>query len=337
MACLKAEKNGKENLGMAAYRFSETPIDIPLDELDFSPGPYAMSFSGDLSKLEYSIRRIGLIHPPFIVRNQAGGWDIVTGYRRLQVLRQMGEKVVTCNDLTEGRPAGLDLLLINFFENLPVRDFNDMEKGMILRRLHRHMNNAEVITRFMPLLNLPGREEVLKMYMDLEHLEPEHGQGVALGMISMKSIELINRMNIDEKSNLLDIILKLKFNKNQQRHFIEYVQDLSVIQERPINRVLSDSGLRDILGKKNDNIPQKSREVLDYLKAKRFPLLTEAEKRLRNNIKKINLPAGSRITYDPTFESKDLSLEIRFENGPELLTKLKSIEHSGAWTNLKGC
>ena len=321
---------------MRKYHSSGKIIEVSINELDFIPGPFCMSFVQDLSKLERSIHQNGLMHLPCVVKNDMGSIDIVTGYRRLKALQNMGENLVSCLDLTECNCTGLELLLFNFYENFSIRAFNAIEKGMLLIRLRRYLTRDEILAQYMPLLDLPAYEEILEMYIRLDNYESEFKGAIANGIISLKSVDLVGRMQIDEISAIFRAIMKCKFNKNQQIRFIEYVQDLSIMEEKPITNILADPGLKEIMENKDDNKPQKSKQVLTYLKSKRFPRLTEEEKRFRAAIGQLRLPSGSRIKSDNSFEEKYFCLEILFEDGPDLLSKLELINSCEELAYIKG-
>ena len=321
---------------MRKYHSSGKVIEVSINELDFIPGPFCMSFVQDLSKLERSIHQNGLMHLPCVVKNDMGSIDIVTGYRRLKALQNMGENLVSCLDLTECNCTGLELLLFNFYENFSIRAFNAIEKGMLLIRLRRYLTRDEILAQYMPLLDLPAYEEILEMYIRLDNYESEFKGAIANGIISLKSVDLVGRMQIDEISAIFRAIMKCKFNKNQQIRFIEYVQDLSIMEEKPITNILADPGLKEIMENKDDNKPQKSKQVLTYLKSKRFPRLTEEEKRFRAAIGQLRLPSGSRIKSDNSFEEKYFCLEILFEDGPDLLSKLELINSCEELAYIKG-
>jgi len=321
---------------MTKYQPPGKIIEVSINELDFTPGPFCMSFIQDLSKLERSIHQIGLMHLPCVVKDNRGKLDIVTGYRRLKALHNVGENFVPCLDLTECKRSGLELLLFNFYENFSIRVFNDIEKGMILNRLHQYLGTDKILAHYMPLLGLQAYDEILEMYIHLDSYKNKFKAAIADGIISLKSVRLVNRMPVDDISELFNAIIKYKFNKNQQIRFIEYVQDLSIMKEEQIRHILSDPGLKEIMEKKDDNIPQKSRQLLNYLKSKRFPRLTEEENRFRAAVGRLNLSPGLRIKSDPAFEEKSLFLEILFEDGPDLIRKLESLKNYDELANIKG-
>ncbi len=310
-------------------------IEVSINKLDFTPGPFCMSFIQDLSRLERSIHQIGLTNLPCVVTN-GGKLEIVTGYQRLKALQNLGEKNVPCLDITECKQSGLELLLFNFYENYSIRLFNEIEKGMILNRLSQYLSRDKILAHYMPLLDLHAYEELLEIYIKIDNYNHEFKKAIAQGIISLKSVQLVNRIAVDDISEIFKAIIKCGFNKNQQIHFIEYVQDLSVMKEEQVRHILADPDLKEIIEKKDNNIPQKSRQVLNYLKTKRFPRLTAEENRLRAAIDQLDLPPGLRINSDPTFETRDLCLEVLFEDGPDLIRKLESLKKCRKLANIKG-
>jgi ParB-like chromosome segregation protein Spo0J len=118
------------------------------------PGPYTMSYGFDLKALCESIGKIGIISPLLVARNERGGFDIVSGYRRILALKALGEVKVLAQDVTSALSSPLERLLACFYENLATRKFNAIEKAMILQRLQRYVGKKEILSYFMPLLSL---------------------------------------------------------------------------------------------------------------------------------------------------------------------------------------
>ena len=95
-------------------------------------GPYTMSYGFNLDLLCESIRKVGLINPPLLARNQEGSFDVVSGYRRILALKALGKRKVFCLDVTVVLPSTLKRFLAAFYEKLATRKFNDTEKAFIL-------------------------------------------------------------------------------------------------------------------------------------------------------------------------------------------------------------
>ncbi|MBW1999763.1 MAG: hypothetical protein JRJ29_17605, partial [Deltaproteobacteria bacterium] len=146
---------------------------FPLNEIETSPGPYCMSFGYDPGPLVDSIRAIGLMNEPYVIQGTDGRIQPVTGFRRIEALRALGMETVTCKDLSETDLSELDCLVLGLLDNLATRKFNEVEKGMILRRLVKYVAKDQVLKRYMPLLGLPPRENTLKVFVALDDMDLE--------------------------------------------------------------------------------------------------------------------------------------------------------------------
>ena len=81
----------------------------------------------------------------------------------------------------------------------------------------------------------------------------------------------------------------------------------------------------DIFNNININNPQKAKNLLNFLKFRRFPLLTLCEKRFREKSTGLGLPDGVSISHPPFFEDPDYRLEIFFKNGKKLREKIDAL------------
>jgi hypothetical protein len=111
---------------------------------------------------------------------------------------------------------------------------------------------------------------------------------------------------------------RIRFNFNQQIQFIEYIKDISIKEGKSIIHILSEKRLLTLLEDKKLNNPQKAKHILNLLRSRRFPRLTDSEKTFRKNLSKLNLPKNARIQHPPFFETPHYRLEILFRNGKEL-------------------
>ncbi|MBW2708306.1 MAG: ParB N-terminal domain-containing protein [Deltaproteobacteria bacterium] len=302
------------------------PQSVNLNQIDDSPGPYCMSYGFDTAPLAESIRRIGLINPPILVKKGEGGGEIefsvVAGFRRIRALKTLGETHIPCRVLPPETPPR-ECLLINLYENLTLRDFNPVEKGMALARLLEWIPGKEAIKTFMPLFDLPSHEETLHLFMQIETaFERPAKDLLASGELSTKAAKLLLEMDSVDREEFCRYFSVIKFSKNQQTQFIEFIHDLSHIENNAIARLLDDPELTDICDNEQMNSPQKARALITLLRSRRLPRLVKAEKGFRRMVEKLALPAGYQITPPPFFEGPHYKLEISFENGNDLMGKL---------------
>jgi hypothetical protein len=154
-----------KTFNMARFRVVDIlPKPVHLDRIDINPGPYCMSYGFDTTRLSDSIGRIGLLNAPVLMHKGEGDlpYAVVAGFQRIMALKSMKAARIPCRILP-AETTPLQCLLINFYENLTVRDFNPVEKGMALTRLLRWAPAEEVTQTFMPLLDLPSHKETLDL------------------------------------------------------------------------------------------------------------------------------------------------------------------------------
>jgi ParB family chromosome partitioning protein len=300
-------------------------IRINLDSIAQGPGPYTMSFGFNLDLLCESIRKVGLLNPPLVARNEKGSFEIVTGYRRILALKALGESEVLCKEVTSALPSPLERLFVNFYENLATRKFNDIEKSMILCRLRGYLQKEDILASFMPLLFLPSHEGTLEFYLKLVNLKESVQSAIAEEEISVKVAKALLELDRGSQEVLFRWIGILKFNFNQQIKFVECVQDISLRENRTIPQVLAEESLLKVLENSRLNNPQKAKGVLDTLRARRYPRLAMARQVVERRISAISLPPGVAVHYDPYLENPNYHLEIRFKEGKDLRKTLRAL------------
>jgi ParB-like chromosome segregation protein Spo0J len=291
---------------------------VDLHELPEKPGPYTMSFGFNLDGLRDSITRVGLIALPLVARNQEGSFEIVSGYRRILAMKEMGEHRCICEDVTSVWPSPLERLLAGFYENLATRKFNDMEKALILDKLQNHAKREEILNSFMPLLSLPSHEGTLQFYLKLVGLEEDVQLAIAREEVSTKAAKVLVEIGEKSRRALFQWISKIKLNLNQQLKLIEYVQDISVRENLTVCEVLLDPIFTGLAEEQRLNNPQKAKALLEMLRIRRYPRLTDAQYEMERMISAIPLPPGASIQYDQNLEDPLYRLEIKFASGKDL-------------------
>ena len=302
------------------------PQQVNLNQIDDFPGPYCMSYGFDPGPLAASIKRIGLINSPILARKGEGETEdefvVVAGFRRIRVLKALNRTELPCRVLPETIPP-FKCLLLNLHDNLTVRNFNAVEKGMALARLAELLPVEEVIEIFMPLFDLPSRKETLQHFVRIEtSLDPRAKDLIACGNLSTQAAIPLLEMDPAARKTICRYFSIVKFSKNQQAQFVDFVNDLSHIETNSIARLLDESVFMEILENGRMNSPQKARALIKLLRTRRLPHLVKAEKNFKNSIEKLALPAGFQMIPPPYFEGPHYKLEISFKDGRDLSEKL---------------
>ena len=302
------------------------PQPVPLRNINDSPGPCCMSFGFDPNPLIQSIKKVGLINPPLLKRENHGDITIISGYRRIKALKSLNIDSAGCRVLSGDNILPVECLLLNLHDNLAMRRFNEVEKGMALDRLTPWIKTMEIVNRYMPLLGLPSNKTTLSSYLRLEReMETHAKESIARGELSLRNAIMLLDIDSASRSSTIDLISKLKLTVNQQRQLIEYTVDLSHIEGRSISDFLDDQSIRRINSDTRMNNPQKGRALIRYLRMKRYPSVSKAEREFKKMVSRLNLGKRVKIDHSPFFESPHYRLEVLFKDGPSLREKLENI------------
>lgn len=298
---------------------------VVLSNIDDSPGPCCMSFGFDLNPLIQSIERVGLINPPLLKRDSQGSITIITGYRRIKALKSLKADRAGCRVLSGDNILPIECLLLNLHDNLAVRKLNDVEKGMVLARLILWIKTLEIVERYMPLLGLPSNKATLSSYL---RLEEEMGfrakESIVQGQLSLRNAMMLLDIDSISRSSIIDLISNIKLTVNQQRQLIDYTVDLAHIEGTSISDILDDRSVKRINSDTRMNNPQKGRALIRYLRMRRYPSVSKAEREFKKMVSKLNLGKMVRIDHSPSFESPYYRLEVLFKDGPSLREKLEN-------------
>jgi hypothetical protein len=313
---------------MEARTLARIPLkDVSVDAFHEGPGPYGMSFAFDLNALIRSLRRLGLVNTPIVREGEGEGLEIVAGYRRILALKSLGMKAIPCRVLGKSSLSPLECLDLNLHDNISTRALNEVEKGMVLRRLlAAGATRKDILEGYMPLLGLPSHESTLDLYVRVEReLEEEWLLLLASGRLSTPSTRRILDMGEAGRSSLHRVLSNIPLNVNQLKQFIEYIIEISEIRNVPVSQLVQEDGVRAIMFNDHLNAPQKAKALLSLSRAWRLPTLDRAEKDFRKRVSALRLPRGVRVEHPPYFESRAYRLEILFQDGEELLEKLGSL------------
>ncbi len=312
-----------------ALELPELPLrPVRVSDLEAPPGSFSMNFGRDLDPLRRSIRDHGLIHPP-LLRQAQQGFQVVCGERRIEALKSLGRQSLPARVAAGNQLSPFRALLLNLTDNLTTRGLNTVEKAMVLRRLTDHLEEREVIGRYLPLLDLPQRKATLRALLRVEsELDPAGRRLLAEDRISLRAIEMLLELDRESRRALGELLQDIPFNLNQQKQLIEWLQDLARSGPGSISAILAEEGIERIRAGTLLNRPQKAKALLRELRTRRMPRLAAAERAFRRRVERLQLPASVRIEAPPGFEAPEYCLEMRFRDGADLRRQLERLSRA---------
>ncbi|MBW2001168.1 MAG: ParB N-terminal domain-containing protein [Deltaproteobacteria bacterium] len=299
-------------------------VNIAISDIDLTPGPFCMSFHFNLEPLKASIEKYGVINPPYLLRNPDNNFLVVAGYARLMAVIELGWHDIVCHVLPDSF-SRFNALLFNLNDNLIHRQFNTIEKGMILQRLTCFISTEEIVTNFMPILGIPSNKQQLELFLGLDELEERIKISIAIEQLSIRVAGLLRHIDKNDRLKINNLFTSLKWSFNQQWETIQWIKEIASREGCSINKIINSKDINEVLHNTTMNKPQKVKAIVRILKFRRFPSLSKAEKLFIKGVSNLSLPLGVKIIPPPFFEGTDYKLEVTFRKGEDLKEKLANL------------
>ena len=299
---------------------------IPIDQIDLSDETFSVNFMPDLQGLRSSIEAIGLIQPVFL-RKKSEGYQIVCGFRRVSVMKEVGKSEIESRVFEEKEMDEFQLFFLSLHENLTTRGFNTVEKAIALDKLvHRfQVDQTMIVKTFLPLFSLEPNEKILNTFLSLARMEDQVKRYILKEKVSRSNIRVLSNFTSEDRMALLPLFSSLKLGENRLREMLALLEEISRRDQTWVRDIVNRLEIQAILSQKELTPSQKTDRMKKVLTELRYPKLNQMEKEFEKKRKDLNLPSNISIHHQPFFEGKGLRIEFQFETVEEYRSILSSL------------
>ncbi len=299
---------------------------IPLSQIDLSDETFSVNYCPELSRLRSSIEEVGLIEP-ITLKESPKGYQIVSGFRRVSILRELGETEIESRAFEKEGADPFTLFLISLHENLTTRGFNAVEKAMALDRLVHlfQIDRNSVIKTFLPLFSLETNEKILNTFLLLARMEDELKRYVLKEEVSRSNIRLFSTFDPEDRRAILSLVSSLKLSENRLREILTFLQEISQRNGCSVTEIAHLQGIKTLLSEKEMTPSQRTERLRKMLWDLRYPRMHRAEEAFEKRKKALSLPSGISLHHPSFFEGKKLRMEFQFETLQEYRSAISSL------------
>jgi ParB family chromosome partitioning protein len=299
---------------------------IPLNKIDLTDDTFSVNYLPDLKNLRSSIEEIGIIQP-VLIRKRSDGHQIICGFRRISVMKELGKPEIESRVFEEKEMDEFQLFSLSLHENLTTRGFNTVEKAIALDKLIHYFQTdpAAVIKTFLPFFSLEPNEKILNTYLSLAQMEDEIKTYVLKEEVSRTNIRKLSALTPDDRMAILSLISRLKLGENRLREVLTLLEEISRRNQCKEKDIVQRSEIQTILSQKELTPSQKTERVKKVLTDLRYPRLNQLEKEFEKKRRDLDLPFNISLHHPPFFEGKGLKIEFQFETTDEYQAILKSL------------
>lgn len=289
--------------------------------------PYVFTYRPDLSGLQASIDRSGLLVSPVLKEDEAGTCRVICGSLRIRVIRRLGWESVHCFVVSGREWTDAECLSRSILENRWHRGFNEVEKALLFTRLKDRFPHllADLNDALAGDLRMPKGARALEPYRFLLALPEPILDGLARGELSFGQALLLRGLPEETQTLFSRIMIECGLTLQEARKAADWMFEASRregthaaqwIAEEVIPRALNGTaGPR-----------QKAQRLFAELHRRRYPLLESWKARFASARSGIGArDEGIEVSHDPTFETTQVRVQIRAGSAAEFRKRLETL------------
>jgi hypothetical protein len=275
--------------------------------------------------LSESLKRHGVLSPPWLLQTDEGRPVIVDGYKRLRWLEENRATEVECL-LFAASCDRRELLIQRLEVKMAGASVNLAEKAQIVARLAEMMPPERVLADYFPVLNLASRPQAIDRWSRLAAAEKFLLSALANDRLCERvALELIDWPSA-EIQRMIALFCELRCSASIQMEIAERIGEIALSQGKGRAEIVDSREVQDILQDADRHHRRKTQDLRDLLQRWRFPRLSARQQRFQRNLDACGLPAPIRILPPPDFEGNSWQLQIQFSSPAELPKLLASVQ-----------
>jgi len=284
--------------------------------IDLEDNTFRITTDTCIEDLILSIKSVGLLNPPILIK-KTSGFQIISGFRRISACLSLGMAEIPARIVDSDRKK-LECVKFAITENSLQRTLNLVEQSRSFYMLSGFYKDNDHLAKAASVLGLPNNPSIINKIKKICKLPRDIQNGVLSNTISLSMALELEMLEKDEGAAFAIFFDNLKLSLNKQREIITHIKEIAIIENISIINLLTKSHLREITDDKDLDRSQKINKIRLYLKQRRFPEITKAEKELEIKIKKLKLGSNMKLISPKNFEASTYSINLQFASIEQL-------------------
>jgi ParB/RepB/Spo0J family partition protein len=301
----------------------ENLISVPLSDLDLNDRltDFSLNPNGCPEKLLDSVKEVGIRHPISICSANKP-YKIISGHKRVQATIKAGLNSIPAFLV----PTMDDAVVTNLKENFALRQYSDIEKGCILKKLIAEgIEEDTIIDLYMPLLELERSKKIFQDLILVEKIIFGLQKLLHQSNVPVKVFHIFFTWDNENQEAAEKFFSATRPGVNKWRDLLELIEEITTRDEIfPID-IFSAPATIETLEDKGLMPPQKYDRVHQALQQKRYPVLSDLKKQVARALDEMKLDDKTRFKYHEAFESDEMKLELKFRDERELSQQVEKI------------
>lgn len=295
---------------------------VPLTEIDVSGeecNRFLFTYNRDTVSLAESFSCVGLINPVTLFRltGSSDKYAVVCGSLRVKVMKELGFDSIRARVL---KGSVEELMMLSVHDNMFCRGFNDIEKGLVIKKFSDiGFSEERFISEIAPLLGVAPNKKVVEKYVAILGLEDEIKLSVACGEVELEKALVLLQFDRTDRGFVYDLLFKeSNINLNEAKEVVRNLSDLKQMKQIDITEILMADDITSIIKNEKFNKRQKGERVCMLIKQKRYPMICEQEDKFAKTCKDLGFNNNVRINHSRYFEGNEIQITMKISDEKKL-------------------
>ncbi len=322
-------------------------LKIPVSAIDMADTGFRITGTDkNIENLVNSVLENGLLVPPLVLANN-NSYTIVSGFKRVEAVRQLGWETISCRVLSKREQN--DPAILEKAARMAVSESaftRELEPGELIRAvalLERYLNHKEIAKNSIALFNCDLNSGYLKTLSRLHKMPKQAIDLIDTGHLSIKATKTLLAMDKRSINSFLGLFSHIKVSSGKQIEIINWAKEICARDGIDIPQLLNDT--LKALGLLQTDHPSLSvhkdlaargNQLRTHLLKKRYPALEAARKKAAEHLNRLKLGPGIKMSLPASFESSVYSMQIDFKSVEEFKSRMKKLVSLQENPDLKG-
>lgn len=278
----------------------------------------------ELKPLVNSIQEWGILQPLFVHRVGEVN-HLVDGFKRAVIARALGIEDLPCRLFPEdiSLRALLELLLIEHRHKICATLAAKVR--FIDFALKLGLEKDPLVRWFFPMLDLQGHEAVLTKVKAIAQLPEEILDFCAEKYFSMRQCAQLTRYPRDLLLHVFSWRDRLSMTASVVEEMLSHLHDQMRGTGQDLSEFLNDREVQGLLAS-SSSLHEKTEQFRALIRERRYPILTDTNRKLQRIRDQISLPRNATLTWDPTLERREVQLVLKFQESSEWEETLQALK-----------
>lgn len=289
---------------------------VKLSRIDSGDESFRITTQKNIDNLMDSINNVGLLNLPLLIEKDSG-YTVVCGFSRIEACQRLGWAGAEAR-IIDSDTQRLECIKYAITDNSLQRPLNLIEQSRSINMLSGFFKDFNILTKELSAMGLPDNQSIIKKIKKICHLPRSVQSGILSNTISLVMALELGRLQQEAGESFAKLFEILKLSLNKQKEILTLVKEISLREDISILKVLENNVLQEILTNEDLDRNQRIRKIRIYLKQRRFPVITTAEKEFEKQLKKLKLGNQTKLIPPDNFEGTTYILKFSFTNLIEL-------------------